>query len=236
MLACACKVGNSKNMASLQEFVQDRSKINSLRRMLFAVSYLPKDMPKYWEAIKNFSKVDLSTCELQTAVQNLESLNRAAFVTDVQLMNEMYTDCIGVILISTKQKCGSCGEKLNARADRPRRLVLYTQSSGTLPATHYRKVCCRARYGCNFVQHYGFFTTGMMGGGGGGGGEGGGGLITKDGPGLLPQPMLHSLMQQVQFLKLGLSFLFNLRGCFNSACMLSFPSYKLLPASKVHPE
>lgn len=141
--------------------MKNASNISVLRKILFAVSHLPQDMPNYWQTIKDFSKAELSVCQLQTAVQNLEYLNKAAFSTDKQLLSEVCTNSIGVVLISTRQKCGACDGKLITRADRPRKLVLYTQSSGTLPATHYRKVCSRARHGCNFVQHYGFHALGM---------------------------------------------------------------------------
>ena len=147
---------------SLDGFMRNVSNISVLRRMLFAASYLPTDMPKYWEAIKDFSKVEWSICELKTAVENLRSLHGAALATDEQLMDEVHAGSIGVVLVSAKQNCGNCGAKLNARADRPRKLVLYTQSSGTLLATHYRKVCSRARSGCSFVQHYGYSTNGRI--------------------------------------------------------------------------
>lgn len=147
-------------MSSLEEFMKNSSNISVLRRILFAVSHLPKVMPKYWQIIKDFSKAELSLCELQTAVQNLEYLNKAAFSTDKDLLKEICSSSIGIVLISSRQKCGACNSKLITRADRPRRLVVYTLSSGTLPATHYRRVCSKARCGCNFVQHYGFHSFG----------------------------------------------------------------------------
>lgn len=136
--------------------------INVLRRILFAVCHLPKDMPKYWQIIQEFSGADLPASELQTAVQNLEYLNKAAFSTDKQLLEEICSSSIGVVMISTKQKCTQCKAKLVTRADRPSHLVLYTLHYGTLPATHYRKVCSRARHGCSFVQHYGFHCFGEL--------------------------------------------------------------------------
>lgn len=148
-------------MNSLDKFMENAGNINKLRRILFAVSHLPQEMPNYWQTIKDFSQAELSVSELQTAVQNLEYLNIAAFATDKQLLGDICKDSVGVVLISARQKCGTCEAKLNTRADRPRKLVLYTESSGTLPATHYRKVCSRTRHGCNFVQHYGFHALGI---------------------------------------------------------------------------
>ena len=146
--------------------MKNASNIGVLRKILFSAIHLPQDMPTYWETIKVFSKAQLPVSELQIAVQNLQYLNKAAFSTDKQLLSEVCandetTDAIGIVLISTRKKCGSCGAHLITRADRPRSIVLYTESSGTLPATHYRKICSRARYGCNFVQHYGFHSQSM---------------------------------------------------------------------------
>ena len=88
-----------------------------LRKILFAVSHLPEDMPKYWQTIQEFSKAELPLSELKTAMKNLEFLNKAAFSTDEQLLKEICSTPIGVILISTKQKCGECKSKLVTRAD-----------------------------------------------------------------------------------------------------------------------
>lgn len=141
--------------------MENAANIEKLRRMLFAVNHLPQEMPNYWQTIKEFSQAELSVSELQTAIQNLEYLNKAAFATDQQLLSDICKDSVGVVLLSDRLKCGVCEAKLTTRVDRPRKLVLYTESSGTLPATHYRKVCSRARHGCNFVQHYGFHALGM---------------------------------------------------------------------------
>ena len=154
-------------MSSLEEFVKNVSNIGVIRRILFAAVHLPQNMPNYWQTLKLFSKAELSVSELQVAVQNLQCLNKAAFSTDKQLLSQLCTSHettppIGIVLISPKQKCGACGSHLVTRADRPRQLVLYTEASGTLPATHYRKMCSRAQYGCNYTQHYGFHATGTL--------------------------------------------------------------------------
>lgn len=146
--------------------MKNTSNITVIRRILFAVAHLPKEMPNYWQTLKSFSKAEMPVSELKVAVENLQYLNRAAFSTDKQLLSEICssqgsTEPIGVILVSNKKKCGACEANLVTRSDRPRRIVLYSEFAGTLPATHYRKICSRARYGCSFVQHYGFHATGI---------------------------------------------------------------------------
>ncbi len=74
--------------------------IEILRRILFAVHHLPKDMPNYSKTINEFSKVEVSLSELQTTIENLEYLSQAAFSTDKQLLNEICEKSIGVVLIS----------------------------------------------------------------------------------------------------------------------------------------
>ena len=152
-------------MSALEDFVKNPSNITVIRRILFAVAHLPEDMPNIWQTLKSFSKAELPVSELKVAVENLQYLNKAAFSTDKQLLSELCssqasTEPIGVILVSNKKKCRACGANLVTRSDRPRRVVLYSEYAGTLPATHYRKICSRARHGCSFVQHYGFHATG----------------------------------------------------------------------------
>ncbi len=128
-------------MDSVTAMTSNTFSIEILRRILFAVHHLPKDMPNYSKTINEFSKVEVSLSELQTTIENLEYLSQAALSTDKQLLNEICEKSIGVVLISAAAKCSACGSKFSTRADRPRKLILYTESSGTLPALHYRKVC-----------------------------------------------------------------------------------------------
>ena len=106
-------------------------------------------MPNYWKTIKEFSGADVSVCELQTTVESMEYLSKAAFSTDNQLLKEVCKKSVGVVLISSTKKCRARDANLNTRADRPRKLVLYTETSGTLPALHYRKVCSQSS--CNYT-------------------------------------------------------------------------------------
>ncbi len=49
---------------------------------------------------------------------------------------------------------------LLVKADRPSKIVLYTEQFGTIHGTEYRKICKRFRAGCSFVQHYEYHTNG----------------------------------------------------------------------------
>ena len=66
-------------MNSVQELAKNVLTIAVHRKILFAVHHLPKAMPNYWKTIKEFSGADVSVCELQTAVENMEYLSKAAF-------------------------------------------------------------------------------------------------------------------------------------------------------------
>ena len=67
---------------------------------------------------------------------------------------------LGKVLLSPNNQCKLCGASLLVKADRPSHVTLYTDTHGTLPGTHFRKICKNFRKGCGFVQHYGHFSTG----------------------------------------------------------------------------
>lgn len=148
-------------LAELQKYVSD------LAVLIFATAYLPRDIPNYWKEVEDFAKSGLSATEVQAIVENIQFLNQAVFASDKELLKEISTTQggtapTGVFLVSSKKICGACGASLHTRADRPRKLVLYTLSSGTLPATHFRKICSSARYGCKYVQHFGYHSQGTL--------------------------------------------------------------------------
>ncbi len=115
-------------------------------------------MPNYWKTIKEFAGTDATIPEIQTAVQNMEYLYQEAFATDEELLQKICKESVGVVLMSYQKKCRSCGANLVTRGDRSRKLVLYTESSGTLPSLHFHKVCSKSS--CNFIQHYGYYSLG----------------------------------------------------------------------------
>ena len=142
-----------------------------LRRLQFAAAFLPKDIPKYGEAITSFAltgkedRNSLNPAQAVQIVENLAMVDSAALASDVELTREIVamkrpeSDApIGYPLISNKSKCGKCGSKLYIRESRFSSVTLYHDQLGTLPGTHYTRYC--RRKGCSFQQHYGYYTEG----------------------------------------------------------------------------
>ena len=67
---------------------------------------------------------------------------------------------LGIVLVSTNQKCLLCGSGLLVKADRPSKVTVYSDNFGTIDSTHYRKVCKKFRTGCPFVEQYGYYSSG----------------------------------------------------------------------------
>ena len=103
----------------------------------------------YWNIVATFCNQGSSRISPESAkmlMENMQILNAQAFCTDEQLTRELIemeygptNQPLGVPLIPSQTECFSCGGKLLLRADRPSRLSLYTESLGTVPATHYHK-------------------------------------------------------------------------------------------------
>ena len=81
------------------------------------------------------------------AVENLHTLNEAAFASDEQLTKEIQAlslsaalyigTPLGLVLISSVTNCRSCGGKLLLQQDRPSHITVYTESIGTVVGSHY---------------------------------------------------------------------------------------------------
>ena len=142
---------------------------SSLRRVLFAHSFLSPDVPKRWEIIADFASrgATFSPCQVESIAENCSFVDSQACVDDSALFQELVhmpydkRPCLGVVLIYELSSCIKCGAKLLVRSDRPSNLFIYTTIHGTLPAVHYRKYC--SRRSCSLVQHYGYYTYGSMG-------------------------------------------------------------------------
>lgn len=99
-------------------------------------------------------------------LENLETFDDKAFVDDRSLETELLTFTVskdkaaGIILIPHSSECKICGSPLLLRADRPSSITLYTESRGTIHATHYHKYCSSWRKGCKTVQYYGYSCAG----------------------------------------------------------------------------
>lgn len=143
------------------------------RRMAFATSYLPPDIPGYWTIVASFAnhvvsdKSSVSPELAKVAMENMQIFYNEAFTSDTVLTQQLIAmeysvtkQPLGVPLVPTQTKCSSCGGKLLLRGDRPSRLTLYTESMGTVPATHFHKYCVNSRKGCRFIQFYGYSKLG----------------------------------------------------------------------------
>ena len=96
----------------------------------------------------------------------MQVLSSESFVSDAKLTHELIEmECpvtkqpLGISLVPDQIKCHSCGGKLLLRKDRPSKMTLYTESLGTVPATHFHKYCQNFRKGCKFVQFYGYYRS-----------------------------------------------------------------------------
>jgi len=90
-----------------------------------------------------------------------------AFQSDAELMRELismeYGECklpLGVLLVPSQMQCVECGGKLLLRSDRTSKMTLYTETLGTVPATHFHKYCHNHRKGCKVIQFYGYYKAG----------------------------------------------------------------------------
>ena len=91
-----------------------------LRRLQFAASFLPKDTPKYGEALTSFAlrgKEDRNSLNPEQAIQiaeNLSMVYATALASDLELTREIVSmkrpgsdTPMGFVLISKKSKCTS---------------------------------------------------------------------------------------------------------------------------------
>ncbi len=150
-------------------------KVSVINRLVFASSVLPRDCPKFWEIVCCFAtknedtqtQASLTPEKTKTFIQNLQFLEPTAFISHQELAIDLQSSAgpsltkpLGVVLISPNSKCTACSSGLLVKADRPSKIVLYTEQFGTIHGTHYRKICKRFHAGCSFVQHYGYHTNG----------------------------------------------------------------------------
>lgn len=156
----------------LQEASVICSDISVLRRLSFAAVTLPRDTPKYWDLVVSFGFLKSSgfaipsSDKVKVLLENVKYLDEDAFDKDNHLLRELIQHegfqgkSLGVVLISSNNKCRYCGGNLLVRADRPSFPVVYSDDFGTVSGTHFRKYCQNNWKGCQFSQHYGFHTNG----------------------------------------------------------------------------
>ena len=152
-------------MLAVSRYIKD---VSVLRRMLFASTYLPDDLPNYWQVIVEFGTLRKNTesikiDEAKVLFQNIKELDSFAFANDQELFSELISlevdklkGPLGVVLISSNDTCSNCKSKLLLRKDRPARVIVYHDSYGSLPGSHYHKYCNKRS--CGFTQYYGYYT------------------------------------------------------------------------------
>ena len=156
-------------MDLLPQEIQD---LTVVRRIIFAVAYLPKDFPHYWSVVSESasrtctSANDLQPDVVRLAVENLQFMNAKAFAVDKELAQEIHgffsaptaPHPLGIVLVSPNDTCRLCGSTLCVRNDRQSHITIYTY--GTVVGTHYNKYCQKFRKGCSFRQYYGYSSEG----------------------------------------------------------------------------
>lgn len=119
--------------------------VSVLRRLLFAASHLPREVPNFWGYAVEFAtagKVDRNSIDTDTAaalIENIQSFDGRAFETDESLIRQLigWTPSagrpLGIVLISPQVDCPQCGHTLTLRKDRPSSIVVYDENLGSVP-------------------------------------------------------------------------------------------------------
>ena len=161
-----CKDCISKMLEFIAKYIKDTS---VLRRMLFAVAFLSPHLPEFWSLVVQFAmdgkgESSITPEQAKTLSENIQLLNSSAFATDEVLFKQVLqlelpsARPLGIPLISNNNICIVCDSNLLLRKDRPAWVVVYDDTRGTLPASHFHKYCSRKT--CSFIQYYGYYTKG----------------------------------------------------------------------------
>ncbi len=152
----------------LKHLSQSFSELSVLRRLIFAIVSLPKDLPDLWNIAIKFAageNVHLSESDVKIAIENLKEMDAAAFSKDSELLAELMkcesgklSKPLGIVLLSSIQFGRECSKPLLVRKDRPSSIVMYDDILGTVPCTHYHRYCSSRR--CDYKQYYGYHTKG----------------------------------------------------------------------------
>ena len=140
--------------------------VSVLRKLLFAITFLPEDLPNRWVIAIQFAYSGqavpgISPEHAKTLSENIQVLDAYAFSSDDVLRRELMSYPIGkplgVILLSSRNSCIICSSNLLVRKDRPSSVVVYDDLMGAAIGTHYHKYC--PNRGCGCVQFYGYHTV-----------------------------------------------------------------------------
>ena len=145
--------------------------LSVLRKLVFAATHLPPDLPNLWGIAVEFAtagKVERNTIDAVTAkclIDNIEAFDKHALKKDDCLLQELVgwvptssAKPLGIVLISKKKVCSLCKGELVIRKDRPSYITVYDSYIGSVPGTHYHKTCSSKV--CFVTQYYGYYSTG----------------------------------------------------------------------------
>lgn len=163
-----CAISVATMLETLAAYLKD---VSVLRRLLFAASHLPPDLPNVWGIAVEFAtagKVKRNDIDAKTAkslIDNMEAFDRDALKKDDHLMKELVewvptstTKPLGIVLISSRKVCVRCKRELVTRKDRPSYITVYDTLMGPAPGTHFHKICPSKV--CCLTQYYGYYSTG----------------------------------------------------------------------------
>ena len=115
----------------LGEIAKYIENVSTLRRLLFAIKFLPVDYPHYWDTVIEFATcgqtkkdgVVITASQAKVLSDNLQAFDCRAFDTNATLFNELIlfntssNRPLGVVLISENALYLVCGSKLVLRKD-----------------------------------------------------------------------------------------------------------------------
>ena len=112
--------------------------VSVLRRLLFAATNLPSDLPNVWGIAVEFATVGkvkrnaIDPDTAQSVMENIASFDKCALNKDDAFLKELInwipkygTKPLGVVLITSKKVCTFCKKELVLRKDRPSSITVY---------------------------------------------------------------------------------------------------------------
>lgn len=83
---------------------------------------------------------------LAVNADNLQELDNTIFDTDLKLKQDLVkfqvnSKPLGMLFISSNERCLLCASRMKVRKDRPSSLVIYDVNLGTVPGTQFYKYC-----------------------------------------------------------------------------------------------
>ena len=155
-------------LGTIAKYLKD---VSVLRKLLFAATHLPPDMPNLWGIAVEFATAgkvkrnDIDAKIAKSLIDNVEEFDEAALKKDDEILKELakwtspsLKKPLGIVLISKKKACSLCKRELVVRKDRPSCITVYDSHIGPTPGTHFHKLCSSKV--CSLTQYYGYYSTG----------------------------------------------------------------------------